>query len=89
MNDKVTHLNVERAIKAGDSRLVSPLEQLKDLVQEIETGKINPDQVFVAMLTFDKKVPGRWKSNWVCANMTMRDIIALLEITKDNILHGQ
>jgi len=88
MADKVTHLNVERAYKAGDSRLVSPLEQLKDLVQEIETGKRNPDQLFVAMLTFDKEVPGRWGTSWACANMTVRDIIALLEIVKQNILHG-
>lgn len=80
-------LNVKRAYAAGDSRLVSPLEQLKDLVREIESGKRHPDQLFVAMLTFDKEHPGRWYTNYVCAGVTLRDIIALLEIVKDYVMH--
>lgn len=82
-----TQLNVVRAYKEGDSRLVSALEQLKDLVREIESGERRPpDQLFAAMLTFDKEVPGRWRTSYVCAGVTVRDIIALLEIMKDRVL---
>ena len=80
-------LNAKRADKAGDSRLVSPLEQLKNLVREIESGKRNPDQLFVGMLTFDKAIPGRWQTSYACPGLTDRDIIALLEIIKNQILN--
>lgn len=84
---ELTQLNAKRAEKEGDCRLVTPLEELKDLVQRIESEKMNPDQLFVCMLTFDKEKPGRWFTNYGCANMTKRDIIALLEIMKDRVLH--
>lgn len=80
-------LNARRAYEIGDSRLVSPLEQLKELVREIEDGKRNPDQLFVAMLTFDKTIPSAWRVNYVCAGVTFRDILALLDIMKDQVLH--
>lgn len=86
---KPISLNMKRADKAEDCRLVSSLEILEGLVDDIKSGKVRaPDQVFVAMLRFNPENPREWRTNYVCAGMNIREIIALLEIMKNRMLHG-
>jgi len=85
--NKLTNLNMKRAEEKGDCKLVSALEVLEDLVQAIKAGEQSmPDQLFVCMLTFDKKNPGRWWDEYVCSGAYSREQLAMLEIAKDRIL---
>ena len=81
------NLNVVRAEKAADARLCKPVDILRALVDDIESGTINPDQLFVSMLTFDKNNPNHWNPEFRCAGMHSRDILALLDVARHRILN--
>jgi len=83
-----TQINVKRANKPdGDSRLVTPLECLKQVVADIESGATPaPDQMIVASLTYNLKDKDCHTTNYHYAGISFRDAIALLEITKHDLL---
>jgi hypothetical protein len=81
------YLNMVRAEKAQDCRLVSPLEVLKQLVADIESGKREaPDQIYVAMLTFEADNKEDWHHCYVAAGAGKRDLLSLLEMSKYRLL---
>ena len=49
MTDKIESLATKRAVKSGDCRDWTPLEALKQLIIDIESGKSTPDMLVVCM----------------------------------------
>jgi len=82
-----TQISVKRANKFDDSRLVTPLECLKQIVCDIESGHLSaPDQMIVSSLTFSTKDKDRHITDYHYAGLNFRDAVALLEITKHDLL---
>ena len=67
-------LNKVRAEKAGDSRLWTPLDALRDLVARIEAGEISPEKLAV------NYVDAGGDRRWVLAGLTRTEYIALLSV---------
>jgi len=88
MKRQLTQLSSARASKYADCRYVTPLEELKQVVADIESGVLPaPDQMFIAFLTKDPKRPDHYKTIHRCAGANFRDLVALLEIAKDDLLN--
>jgi len=86
-SDILTQLSVKRGEKFDDSRLVTPLECLKQIVADIESGKEPaPDQMVVTSLTFSTKNKDRHITDYHYAGLNFRDALALLEIAKHDLL---
>ena len=81
--DKVISLNERRAYVFGTSKLWSPLDALKKLVVEIESGVIEPESLII--LGWDKK-----DANSIfiqeAAGLTYEQAISLLSLAKHNML---
>lgn len=82
MTDLVS-LNSIRAEKAGDNGLVSPVEVLRNVIAEIEAGKIDPDKLMVLHLSTKGDV---YDSGWYAADLRSSEMIALCEVTKANLI---
>jgi len=84
---EIASLNMKRAKVAGDCRLVTPLEVLKTMVADIESGKLEaPDRMVICYLTMDKNNPRRWMHNYRCAGINCHEFIGLLEQVKGTML---
>lgn len=49
------NLNAKRALAAGDARLWTPLDALKDAIAKVESGDLKPDLIYIAMRESDDK----------------------------------
>lgn len=70
--------------KFADGRELSPVEILRMMVQEIEAGKINQDQLLVIALTTDEE--GLTDRDARACNMDFRDLVFHLEFIKHDLL---
>lgn len=43
------NISAARAKQCGDCRLWTPLDALRDTIERIESGKLNPDMLYIAM----------------------------------------
>ena len=82
----VTYLDAKRAEEAEDNRLVSPVNALRELADEIERGETKVDGVLILML--DKGEEGdQFITSWSAANMMLSQMIAVCETAKSMALH--
>ena len=84
-----TQINAVRADKANDRRMATPLETLKQLVSDIESGKVEaPDQIYIEFFTFKKgdNPLETFRTNFRCAGASYRELIALLELAKRDLM---
>ncbi len=79
-----TSLDAHRAIANGDPKMWSPVTMLKHLIQEIESGLVEPEKMIVHWFTKDNgKDQGH---GFAISNTTFTEHIALLEIAKVHAL---
>ena len=64
-----------RADKTGDCRNWSVVDALKSALEEVESGRLKPDMVYVA---FREKDACRIRFPSVCAGITPFELVALL-----------
>ncbi len=84
MTDAPVSLAEVRATKAADARLWSPLDCLRAVIRDIESGEIAPEQISVQFMERKKDGEGRWYSGY-CAGVTFPEHIVLLEMAKDRV----
>lgn len=79
----VTSLNAERAARAQDNRLLSPVECLRDAMRAIESGDRACDKVLV--LTLDTS-GDRFGVGYFASQLRGSEILALCEAMKARML---
>jgi hypothetical protein len=79
-----TQLNFRRAAVANDSRLCSPLEMLRQLIADIESGEIKPEQIIVLMM--EPTTDENWHYRFRCAGASSRDLLSLVTMAQADIL---
>jgi hypothetical protein len=84
MADEPINLAKARAEKANDSRLWTPIDALKDVISEIEAGKIKADQI--AIHWRETNEDGSCDFCYCVAGLTFSDHIALLHAALARVL---
>lgn len=84
MTHRPTNLNVERAIREQDNRLVSPIETLEDYAAEIATGDEAPSRLLI--LGLKENEDGTFELSHRASNLRASEMLALLEMAKVNVL---
>jgi len=83
-----TNLNVARAVKADDNRLVSPLDLLdlaREELHELEASGKPANKAIVILLRDvppDKAGNGSFITDWMVAGLRVSETIALLDVVK-------
>jgi len=87
MTDDVHSLAAARALKAGDNRLWSPVDCLRDCLNDIETGRVPCEKLMVLRLVTSPDAKGdRFDVGYNVAQLKGSEILALLEVAKIQIL---
>lgn len=84
MSDNITSLNAERAHRQHDNNLITPVETLRDAMQEIESGERKADSVLV--LTLDRGEGDEFNTGWYASRLKSSEMIAVMEAIKAQIL---
>lgn len=79
----VTNLNAVRADRADDNRLWTPADTIRDVLGDIEAGRIEPDKILVLHW---KTGEDDFHTGWAAANMKSSEMIALMEMVKATLL---
>jgi len=74
MSDKIINLGIE----ANNGKMMSPIDQLKEAIADIEAGHIDPDQILI--LSVNTK--DQFSVNFHQAGMKMSECLALCEVAK-------
>lgn len=78
---EVRSINALRASRDNDNSLLSPIECLEDVIQDIKSGKLSCDKLLV--LTLDTGPDGGgYDTHFAACNMKMSEMIALMEVEK-------
>lgn len=77
MTDELAPRRVE---KQSDNMEVRPIDVVRKLLHDIESGKVTPDKVFI--LIVENKDDGSWDRYTYRAGLTFEQEIALLELAK-------
>lgn len=85
MSDKVIGFAEARAHAASDARLWTPLEALKALVRDIESGKHNPQHLAIHYIEGDLD-KGGGSYGYCIAGLSTTQHIALLEVARTDAL---
>ena len=87
MTDDVPSLAAARALKAGDNRLWSPLDCLRDCIKDIETGDRPCDKILILRLVTAADAKGdKFDVGYNAARLKGSEILAMLECVKAQIL---
>jgi hypothetical protein len=81
-----TNINVQRAIRANDNRLVSPAEMLTDALTDIESGTVQPTRAMVLFWEEDEEGEG-FSTEFYASNLKGSEMLALLDMIRARILH--
>jgi len=82
MKNKVRSL----AAHKGDGKAMQPIEALHEALSDIEKDLVQPSKLVVVML---EDHDGQYTTRFVQAGMKMSELVALLEIAKNNIITDQ
>ena len=74
MTDKITSLG----IATNNGRMMSPIDQLKQAIADIEAGHIDPDQILI--LSVNTK--DQYSVNFHQAGLKMSECLSLCEVAK-------
>lgn len=85
---KITNLNAERAHREGDSRLWSPIDMVEQLLADLKSGEINPEEIIVHFFepSDPKKPEGKKRHGYAVAGVTYPSHIALLTVAKTRVV---
>ena len=73
-------LAARRAALAGDCKLWTPADALRDALKDIEAGTIAPEQMVIHL--FEETEDARWRHHYYAAGVTYQEHVALLEMAK-------
>lgn len=79
------NLNVERAYREGDNRLLTPADMLQDALSDIESGAEAPTRAMLIFWTEDEDAR-EFATSYYAANLRGSEMLGLLEIIKARIL---
>lgn len=79
MTDNIKSLAAARAEKENDNRLISPKDQLKEALHDIETGEIAPTKL---MIVYVDDTDGSYTTGYYLSNAKATEAIAMCEATK-------
>lgn len=82
MSEDLVQINEQRALKANDNRLWSPLECAKALVRDIESGKINPQNLLVCY--YEPRDNGGRSLDQYSANLDFEEALAMAVLLQHN-----
>lgn len=74
--NKIVSLGAERAGRARDARLWKPIEAVRELLADMESGAINPEMIYIAMRYSDGD--GGYAHPFLQAGMNDIEVVGLL-----------
>lgn len=83
MSDNVTSLGAARALAAGDNRLWSPVDCLRDAIKDIEGGERPANKLIVLRINADDT---QFDVGYSSANIKASEMLAAIECLKIQIL---
>jgi hypothetical protein len=85
MTDKIKSLGAARALKSHDNRQWTPVECLIDCIDDIQSGAVVCDKLFVIRVNVDE-ADEKFGVGYSAAHIKASEILAALEIAKAIIL---
>ena len=83
MSDNVESLAAQRAIKAGDNKLWTPVDCLQDCINDFRSDKENANKLVIVTIFAE---PNKFNVGYAASNISASEMLAALEILKAKII---
>lgn len=78
MADRPLSIAARRAVKAGDCRVWTPVDALRDVLDDIDAGRLKPEMIYIAILATNPAKPKIPRLRFYAAGGSKTELAGLL-----------